>query len=324
MALSESFEWVLCCLDVASKVSSLSRRCILRRVPRACVCNFCVHMWVKVSCLSRRCFLCRVTQDRWACVCNFCVYVSKSFEWVLCCLDVTSNVSSLSRRCVLYRVPRDWWVCHIWVKALSRSCAVWMLRPMLAACQDVALRCVLCQVHRAKLWLKALSAVWMLPPMLATSLDIVSYVRYLKIRSVCHIWVKALSGCAVWTLHPMIAACQDVAFYDWYPQFGKCVCSFVCTASMYMYNCVVVSKRYQWLPPNTVRYVLDSTCNYFAPCTCQLCTLIRMSSFLQLCVLVWLPYGCEHTPVMLLFATSLYTTILFQDQNIAFGSGRAA
>ena len=30
----------------------------------------------------------------------------KAFEWVLCCLDVTSTVSSLSRCSVLSQVPR--------------------------------------------------------------------------------------------------------------------------------------------------------------------------------------------------------------------------
>ena len=73
--LSESLEWVLCCLDASSVVSSLSRCFVLSRAPRDVIC---------------------VSVD-----------LSESLEWVLCCLDVSSVVSSLSRCFVLSQAPQD-------------------------------------------------------------------------------------------------------------------------------------------------------------------------------------------------------------------------
>ena len=128
----KAFEWVLCCLDVASIVNSLSRCSVLSQVPRVyerereCVC---VRLYVCSS-------LCE-----------------KAFEWVLCCLDVVSIVNSLSRCSVLSQVPRVYegererervcvcvYVCicvAVFVrKPLSGSCVVWMLRPLSTACQD--------------------------------------------------------------------------------------------------------------------------------------------------------------------------------------------
>ena len=79
--LSESLEWILCCLDALSIVSSLSRCFVLSQAPRV-----------------------NVSQN--LCVCAR-VDLSESLEWVLCCLDVSSVVSSLSRCFVLNQAPRD-------------------------------------------------------------------------------------------------------------------------------------------------------------------------------------------------------------------------
>ena len=71
--MKEAFEWVLCCLDIASTVSSLSRCSVLCQVPRVYERereSVCVRMYVCSS-------LCE-----------------KAFEWVLCFLDVASNVNS--------------------------------------------------------------------------------------------------------------------------------------------------------------------------------------------------------------------------------------
>ena len=70
----------MCCLDVWSVVSRLSRRCVLSQAPRVNVSqNLCVSVLVDLS---------------------------ESLEWVLCCLDVSSVVSSLSRCFVLSQAPR--------------------------------------------------------------------------------------------------------------------------------------------------------------------------------------------------------------------------
>ena len=82
----KTFEWVLCCLDVASTVSSLSRCSVLSQVPR-------------VYERERE----RESVCTYVCVWQF---VRESLEWVLCCLDVASIVSSLSRCFVLSQVPR--------------------------------------------------------------------------------------------------------------------------------------------------------------------------------------------------------------------------
>ena len=57
--LSESLEWILCCLDVSSVVSSLSRCFVLSQAPQD---NMSQNL-----CVSAR------------------VDLSESLEWVLCC-----------------------------------------------------------------------------------------------------------------------------------------------------------------------------------------------------------------------------------------------
>ena len=124
-----AFVWVLCCLDVVSTVSSLSRCSVLCQVPRVYERErerVCVRMYV---CSSLR---------------------KKAFEWILCCLDVVSTVSSLSRCSVLsqilqvYKRERECVCVCVYVcmcvavcerKPLSGSCVVWMLHPLSAVCQ---------------------------------------------------------------------------------------------------------------------------------------------------------------------------------------------
>ena len=66
VALSGSFEWVLCCLDVASVVSSLSRCCVFSQVP--CV------LWVNhEDLMSMIVYVCSLLHV-WVCVCA-CVHV---------------------------------------------------------------------------------------------------------------------------------------------------------------------------------------------------------------------------------------------------------
>ena len=85
----KALEWVLCCLDVASVVNSLSRCSILSQVPRVYEReSVCVYV-----CMCVRLYVCS----------SLC---EKALEWVLCCLDVASVVNSLSRCSVLSQVPR--------------------------------------------------------------------------------------------------------------------------------------------------------------------------------------------------------------------------
>ena len=114
----KALEWVLCCLDVASIVNSLSRCSVLSQVPRVyererereCVC-VCVRLYMCSS---------------------FC---EKAFEWVLCCLDVASIVNSLSRCSVLSQVPR--------VYERERECVCVRLYVCSSLCEK-ALEWVLC------------------------------------------------------------------------------------------------------------------------------------------------------------------------------------
>ena len=67
VAESESFEWVLCCLDDSSVVSSLSRRCVFSQVPRVLcvsVSYLCVCVCVSV------CVLCVSVSYVCVCVCS--------------------------------------------------------------------------------------------------------------------------------------------------------------------------------------------------------------------------------------------------------------
>ena len=85
----KALEWVLCCLDVASIVNSLSRCSVLSQVPRV----YERERERERVCVCVRLYMCS----------SFC---EKAFEWVLCCLDVASIVNSLSRCSVLSQVPR--------------------------------------------------------------------------------------------------------------------------------------------------------------------------------------------------------------------------
>ena len=91
----KAFEWVLCCLDVASVVNSLSRCSVLSQVPRV------YEREREYVCV--RLYVC-------SCLCE------KALEWVLCCLDVASVVNSPSRCSVLSQVPR------VYEKEREREC----------------------------------------------------------------------------------------------------------------------------------------------------------------------------------------------------------
>ena len=104
VALRGNFEWVLCCLDVASVVSSLSRCCVLSGTP--CFMNESCDFG-ELTCVRA---MCALGGGLCVCVCKsvrarVCVSLSGSLEKVLCCLDVASVVSSLSRCCVFCQVP---------------------------------------------------------------------------------------------------------------------------------------------------------------------------------------------------------------------------
>ena len=130
--MRESLEWVLCCLDVASTVSSLSRCSILCQVPRV---------------YERERERERERESVYLCMC-VAVCDRKPLSGSCVVLNVASTVSSLSRCSVLSQVPGVYereresvcvriYVCSsLWEKALSGSCVVWMLRPLSAACQD--------------------------------------------------------------------------------------------------------------------------------------------------------------------------------------------
>ena len=83
VAESESFEWVLCCLDDSSVVSSLSRRCVFSQVPRV----LCVSVSYLCVCVSV-CVLC--VSVSYLCVCvSVCVLcVSVSYLCVCVCVCV--------------------------------------------------------------------------------------------------------------------------------------------------------------------------------------------------------------------------------------------